>query len=57
LTLIVEDDGRGFDQSQVPPGRFGLVGASERARLLGGSMQVNSSPGRGARVEVNLPLA
>ena len=55
-TLVVTDDGRGFDPAAVPPGRLGLVGMRERARLVGGEMRVESAPGRGTRVEVVLPL-
>jgi two-component system NarL family sensor kinase len=54
--LSVEDDGRGFDPAQVSAGRYGLVGLNERARLLGGMLRLESSPGAGTRVEVVIPL-
>ncbi len=54
--LRVEDDGRGFDPSLVPPGRHGLSGMRERARLLGGSLGISSTPGGGTRVEAKVPL-
>jgi two-component system, NarL family, sensor kinase len=54
--LVVEDDGRGFDISGVPGERHGLVGMNERARMLGGSLEVRSSLGAGTRVEVTVPL-
>jgi len=54
--LSVEDDGRGFDPAQVSAGRYGLVGLNERARLLGGTLRLESSPGAGTRVEVVIPL-
>lgn len=56
VQLLIEDDGRGFDPSEVPKGRHGLVGLNERAKLLGGSLRLDSSPGAGTRVEVTLPL-
>ncbi len=56
IRLVVEDDGRGFDASGVPGERHGLVGMNERARMLGGSFEVRSSPGAGTRVEVTVPL-
>jgi two-component system NarL family sensor kinase len=52
----IEDDGKGFDPSRVPPGRFGLVGMRERARLLGGTLRVESTTGGGTVVEVDVPL-
>lgn len=55
--LIIEDDGVGFDSEQIPGGHFGLIGANERARLLGGNLEIKSSPGMGARLEVRVPLA
>ncbi|MBA3474820.1 MAG: GAF domain-containing sensor histidine kinase [Rubrobacter sp.] len=56
VRLVVEDDGRGFDASSVAGERHGLVGINERARMLGGSLEVRSSPGAGTRVEVTVPL-
>ena len=57
LELVVEDDGRGFDASADPPaGHFGLVVMRERARAAGGALDVNSAPGRGTRVALDLPL-
>jgi len=56
LRLRIEDDGAGFDASAVPSERFGLVGMSERARLLGGTLTVESSPGAGTAIDVAIPL-
>jgi two-component system NarL family sensor kinase len=56
VQLTVEDDGRGFDPTATPPGRFGLVGLNERAKLLGGHLHVRSCPGAGARLDVTVPL-
>jgi two-component system NarL family sensor kinase len=56
IELSVDDNGRGFEQSTVPEGRYGLVGINERARLLGGSMRLESSLGLGTRIEVRVPL-
>ncbi|MCI0395618.1 MAG: GAF domain-containing sensor histidine kinase, partial [Chloroflexi bacterium] len=56
IRLIIEDDGRGFDPSQVARHRYGLVGLSERARLLGGRLRLESSPGEGTRLEVTVSL-
>jgi signal transduction histidine kinase len=62
LTVEVEDDGRGiggFDASDVDrSGRLGLFGMVERARLVGGSMEIGPRPGGGTalRLQVSLPL-
>jgi two-component system NarL family sensor kinase len=56
VTLEVADDGRGFDADQRPAGSFGLVGMTERARLMGGQLQITSRPGHGTRLSVVVPL-
>jgi two-component system NarL family sensor kinase len=56
VRLSIEDDGQGFDPAEVPPGRYGLIGLNERARLLGGTLRLKSCPGMGARIEVTIPL-
>lgn len=52
-SLLVADDGRGFDSASVSG--FGLRGMDERVQLLGGSVDVDSAPGRGTRVLVRIP--
>jgi signal transduction histidine kinase len=57
LTLRVRDDGRGFDaegQVEARPGHFGLVGMRERARKIAARLAVESTPGRGTTVEVEV---
>ncbi len=59
--LIVEDDGEGFDVAQVRAsvqerGRLGLYGMEERASLVGGRLTVESAPGSGTTVVVEVPL-
>ncbi len=56
LRLVVEDDGRGFDEHTVNRHRhFGLQLMRERVELVGGLLQIDSAPGRGTRVVVRLP--
>jgi len=60
LQLCVSDDGVGFVPAQhlssyTRAGHFGLVGQIERARLLGGSLGVDSRPGAGSVVSLTLP--
>ena len=59
VRLVVEDDGRGFDAHREDPldRQLGLVGMRERAHLVGGSMSVESSRGRGTTIGVSVPLA
>jgi two-component system, NarL family, sensor histidine kinase DesK len=55
LSLIIADDGRGG--ARLRESGSGLAGIAERARALGGSLQVDSMPGRGTTLRVTLPLA
>ncbi|HEX3606617.1 MAG TPA: histidine kinase, partial [Candidatus Dormibacteraeota bacterium] len=50
------DDGDGFESASRPPGCFGLVGMAERARLAGATLEIESAPGAGTRIQVRLPL-
>jgi len=57
VRLVIEDDGKGFDVAEaLSEQQLGLVGMRERAHLVGGSMSVESSPGRGTTIGVNVPL-
>jgi signal transduction histidine kinase len=54
--LLVEDDGRGFDPATaVRDGHFGLRGLEDLVREAGGELTVDSAPGGGARVSVEVP--
>ena len=55
IRLIIQDNGLGFDPEHIPEGRFGLVGLNERVKMLDGTLKLESSPGRGTRIEVDLP--
>jgi len=56
VTLVVEDDGMGFDPRQVPAGHYVLIGMNERARLMEGSFRLISAPGNGTAITVIVPL-
>jgi len=47
VQLTIEDNGRGFDPDRVPLDHHGLIGMQERARLLGGTLELRSQPDRG----------
>ena len=55
--IRVEDDGAGFEPDRVPPhGHVGLVAMQERAKMLGGFLAVDSRPGAGTRLTLEVPL-
>ncbi len=56
IQLVIEDDGQGFDPTQVPSDRFGLIGLNERVKLLGGDLGLESTSDEGTRIEVVIPL-
>ncbi len=61
LQLTIEDDGRGFDTGNlfvIEDGRrrFGLVGLRERLAHVGGSVQIESAPGKGSSLFIRVPL-
>jgi len=60
IKVQVKDDGAGFDPAEVKPGvagsKFGLVAMRERTELLGGSMEVQSAPGQGTKLNFIFPL-
>jgi NarL family two-component system sensor histidine kinase YdfH len=56
LRLEVRDDGRSFDPEAVEAGHYGLLGMHERARLVGGRLEVSSEPEGGTAIKAWLPL-
>ncbi|HEV2723368.1 MAG TPA: sensor histidine kinase [Thermoleophilaceae bacterium] len=53
--LHVRDDGKGFDPAVVRGEGLGLEGMAERARLVGGELDVRSSPGAGTEISMRVP--
>ena len=57
LHLVVEDNGQGFEVEKLAVKEgVGLLGMRERVELLGGSLRLESTPGRGTIISVRLPL-
>jgi len=61
ITITVRDNGKGFELPQrmedlASSGKLGLVGAQERARLIGGKLTVQSEVGKGTTVSVEAPI-
>jgi len=57
VSLIIEDNGVGFDPSETAGAGLGLIGMRERASLVGAQLQIESTPGRGTTVFVRIPAA
>jgi signal transduction histidine kinase len=59
-TLLVEDDGRGFSPEQAlasrEEGHFGLSLLADRVQDAGGTLEIDSEPGRGTRVSAEVPI-
>jgi signal transduction histidine kinase len=53
LHLSIRDDGKGFNKD-MPPG-YGLRNMQDRARLLGGRLDITSEPGKGAVISLDVP--
>ncbi len=60
VKIVVADDGKGFDpkglQNSGRPLQFGLLGMRERAEMLGGSLIIDSAPGKGTKITLSAPL-
>lgn len=62
IRIEVEDDGEGFvvEEARESPGSMrgvGLLGMRERLEILGGTLRIESEPGRGTHVVMDVPLA
>jgi len=58
LILAVRDDGRGFDSAETGAAEgLGLTSMRERAHAVGGRLRVETTPGRGTRIEVRIPVS
>lgn len=60
LLLSVQDDGLGFDleamrERAMAGGSLGVLGMQERATLIGGTLEIDSAPGRGSTVQLRCP--
>jgi two-component system CheB/CheR fusion protein len=61
IALVIEDNGVGFDaaaaeKADKPASGIGLIGMRERAALIGGTLQVESAPGRGTTIYLRYPV-
>jgi signal transduction histidine kinase len=56
VKLAVTDDGQGFAVQFSPAGHFGLLDMRERAQSMGSHLEIDSQPGIGTKVAVEIPL-
>ena len=56
LMVAISDNGKGFDQASLKPGRNGLANLAERMAELEGTCCITSHPGKGCRTEFSIPL-
>jgi signal transduction histidine kinase len=56
ISAVVEDDGSGFTPEEARPGALGLVGMRERVALVGGRLSIESAPGAGTTLAVEVPV-
>jgi signal transduction histidine kinase len=56
LTLLIKDDGLGFEPSRPRPGHFGLQSMRERAIAVGGVVALYSAVGAGTQLRVSIPV-
>jgi signal transduction histidine kinase len=55
VVAVIEDDGRGFDPTDTRDERLGLLGMRERITLVNGKLSVESRPGEGTTIAVEVP--
>jgi PAS domain S-box-containing protein len=55
LSMLIRDNGVGFDADVQKDQSYGLLGIRERALMVGGKARITSKPGKGTRVSVSLP--
>ena len=61
LSILIEDDGKGFDVDQgrtaaAERGSFGLSNMSERIHFVNGNLVIDSAPGKGTRINIRVPI-
>jgi two-component system, NarL family, sensor histidine kinase DegS len=56
VTLVVKDNGKGFDPAEKPESSFGIIGMKERVELLEGQITFDSKKGAGTVIMIQVPL-
>ncbi|MFD2629177.1 sensor histidine kinase [Oceanobacillus kapialis] len=55
LTMLIKDNGKGFDTTMKRDKSFGLIGMRERVEMLEGNLEINSSIGKGTSILIKVP--
>jgi signal transduction histidine kinase len=56
ISLVIEDDGRGFDPAETGAGGLGLLDMQEHVAAVGGRFRIDSERGKGTRIQVFIPI-
>lgn len=56
FTVVIKDNGKGFDQTEKKEGSFGLVGMKERVNMLKGQLVIRTKPNDGTTIIISIPI-
>lgn len=56
VAAVIKDNGKGFDKNEIKAASFGLIGMKERVELVGGQLSIDSKPGAGTIIIIQIPL-
>lgn len=57
MKMLIVDDGKGFEAGKRPKGHYGLLNMKERARKVGGEVDIASTPGEGTTIRLEIPVS
>ncbi|HLS06685.1 MAG TPA: ATP-binding protein, partial [Bacillota bacterium] len=55
VTLVIQDNGQGFDPKIIKDDSFGLIGMRERVEMINGTFKIDTQIGKGTKIFVNIP--
>ncbi|SDI45216.1 sensor histidine kinase [Natribacillus halophilus] len=56
ITLMIHDDGKGFDTDESSTFGFGLMGMKERVNMLNGELKIEAAKAKGTKISIIVPL-
>lgn len=56
ISLLIQDDGKGFDGSNQPEGHYGMQNMKARSEAIDGHIQIESLPGKGTSIRIRFPI-